>query len=138
LSGQFIPFDFEIANESEAREQRGQVLLICELRVVPDGSIQNGDQMLLDFVEGVVADHIEPLEMVCEKNLEIVVVGLMQSRIDVMVIRTGIGCILNFEVFDENKVLYYLNIFNFTVLPEKGTDRLLTSVVESTNVKLPH
>ena len=65
-------------------------MLIRELGVIPYASIQNGYQMLLDLVERVIADYIEAFEVICEEDLEVVVMGLMQGSIDVMVICAGI------------------------------------------------
>ena len=65
-------------------------MLIRELGVIPYASIQNGYQMLLDLVERVIADYIEAFEVICEEDLEVVVMGLMQGSIDVVVICTGV------------------------------------------------
>ena len=78
--------------------------------------------MFLDLVKWVIADHIESFKMISEEDLEVVVMGLMQSGVDVMIIRTGIGCVLNLEVLHKHKVFDHLNVFNLSVLAEEGTD----------------
>lgn len=65
-------------------------MLIRELRIIPHAGIQHGYQMLLDLVKRVVADYIEPFQMIREEDLKIVVMCLMQSSVDVMIICTGV------------------------------------------------
>ena len=78
--------------------------------------------MFLDFIEWVIADHVEPFEVVCKENLEVVVVGLVQGGIDVMVVRAGITGILHLEVLHKDKVFNHLDVLNLPVLAEEGSD----------------
>lgn len=113
-------------------------MLIDVLWIVPDGGIEYGYEMFLDLIEGVIADHVEPFEMVCEEDLEVVVVGLVQGSVDIVVICTGIGGVLHLEVLHEHEVLYHLHVLDLPVLPKEGADRLLTRLVQSGHIQLPH
>jgi DhnA family fructose-bisphosphate aldolase class Ia len=97
-------------------------LFIGELGIIPDGGIEDGYEMFLDFVKRVVADHVEPFEVVGEEDLEVVVVGLVQSGIDVVVVRAGIARILHLEVLHKDKVFYHLHVLYLPVFPEEGPD----------------
>lgn len=60
LRGQLIPLHLQIPHKPKPRKQRGQILLIRELRVIPYAGIQHGYQMLFDLVKRIVADYVEP------------------------------------------------------------------------------
>jgi hypothetical protein len=138
LRGQFVAFDFQIPDVSEAGEEGGEVLFVGELGVVADGGVEDGDEVLLDLVERVVADDVEALEVVSEEDLEVVVVGLVERGVDVVVVRAGVGGVLHLEVLHEHEVLYHLHVLDLPVLPEEGADRLLARIVQSRHVELPH
>ena len=46
--------------------------------------------MLLDLIERVVANHIEPFQMIREEDLEVVVMRLVQGGVDVVINSTGV------------------------------------------------
>jgi hypothetical protein len=91
--------------------------------------------MLLDLIQRIVADHIKPLEMICKEDLEVVIVRQVQSCIDIVVIRTGIGCVLHFEVLHEDEVLDHLDVLDLAVFAEEGPDRLLVRIIEAAYVE---
>lgn len=95
-------------------------MFIGELGIISDGGIEDGYEMFLDFVKWVVADHVEPFEVVGEEDLEVVVVGLVQSGIDVMVVRAGIAGVLHLEVLHKDKVFYHLHVLYLAVFSEEG------------------
>lgn len=91
--------------------------------------------MLLDLIEGVVAHHVEPLQVVREEYLEVVVVGLVQGGVDVVVVRTGVRGILNFEILHKYEVLDHFHVFNLSIFAEEGADGLLPSLIEPTHIE---
>ena len=93
--------------------------------------------MILQLVIWMVADHVEPFEVVSKKYFEIRVVSVMvQSRVDVMVICAGIRCVLYFEIFYEDKVFYYLYAFDLTIPAEELIDACFACLVHATDIEL--
>lgn len=75
--------------------------------------------------------------MISEEYLEIVIMGLVKCRINVVVISTGIWGILHFEVLHEYKIFNDLHFFNLSVFCKEGSYGLLSSIIESTYIELP-
>lgn len=111
-----------------------EILLIGVLGVVANRGVQDRDEMLLDFVEGVVADHVEAFKMVSEEYLEVGVVSLVEGSVDVVVVGTGVRSIFHLEVLHEHKVLYHLHVLYFAVLAEEVADVGLSCIIESAHI----
>lgn len=95
--------------------------------------------MLEQFVVGIVADHIEPFEMVGKEDLKICVVTVVvQSHVYVVVICAGVGGVLNLQVLHEDEVFYYLDGLDLTVFAEKTTDESFVCVLHAAYVELTH
>lgn len=94
--------------------------------------------MLLDLIERVVANHIEPFQMIREEDLEVVVMRLVQGGVDIVIISTGVGRVLDFEVLHKHEVFDHLDVLDLAVLAEEGTDGLLTRLVQAAHVEFAH
>ena len=55
----------------------------------------------------------------------------MKGRINIVVVSTGIGGVLNFKVFNENEVLNDLNCLDFAVAVEELANFFLSGLVHA-------
>lgn len=75
--------------------------------------------MLFYLIHWVVTYNIESFQMISEEYFEVIVMGWMEGRIDIMIVSTSIRGILYLEIFNKDEILDNLNIFNFSILPKK-------------------
>lgn len=74
--------------------------------------------------------------MICEEDFEVVVMGLMEGRVDVVIICTGVRGVLHLEVLHEYEVFDHLNVLDLAVFAEEGTDGLLARLIQPRDVEL--
>jgi len=90
--------------------------------------------MFLGLVKRIVTYHVEPLEVVSEENLEVIVMGKVQSCIYTVIICAGVRRVFYLEVFYKHKVLNDLYLLNFPVLAEESADCRLVDIEQAAHV----
>jgi hypothetical protein len=137
LGGEFIAFDLDVADEAVAAEQPQEVLLVGVLGVVAHRGVDHGNEVLLDLLGWIVADHVEAFEVVSEENFEVWVVRvLVEGGVDVVVVRAGVRGVLHFEVFHENEIFDYFNSLHFPVPAEEVLYDCFGGFVHAADVQL--
>lgn len=112
-----------------------QILLIGELWIVPNRRIEYRYEVLLDLVLRIVADNVESFKVVCKEDFEVGVVSVVvEGCVDVMVICACVGCVLDFEVFDEHEVFYDFYVLDLAVFGEESADHGLGCIVHAAHI----